>query len=152
MTLSNNYRMAITEVLEILKNVESDEYNKIPKKIIAFLEEQKDSNYIFSIKPNQDFQDLKIMDETKGFLSLIYYSYMCNSDEERKLYLLILKHNEKKFQDELREQYDYNNLFKNKTEKRENLIVDNNTTQLVKYKENLFTNFINFIKNIFKRY
>ena len=102
MTLSNNYRMAITEVLEILKNVEIDEYNKIPQKIITFLEEQKDPNYIFTIKPNQNFEDLKIMNETKGFLSLIYYSYMCNSDEERKLYLLNLNYNEKKFQDELR--------------------------------------------------
>ena len=152
MTLSNNYRMAITEVLEILKNVEIDEYNKIPQKIITFLEEQKDSNYIFAIKSNQNFEDLKIMNETKGFLSLIYYSYMCNSDEERKLYLLTLNNNEKKFQDDLRKKYDYSNLFKDKTEKKENLIVDNNTTQLVKYKENFFVKFINYIKKLFKRY
>lgn len=152
MTLSNNYRMAITEVLEILKNVEIDEYNKIPQKIITFLEEQKDSNYIFTIKSNQNFEDLKIMNETKGFLSLIYYSYMCNSDEERKLYLLTLNNNEKKFQDDLRKKYDYSNLFKDKTEKKENLIVDNNTTQLVKYKENFFVKFINYIKKLFKRY
>ena len=151
MKLSNNYRMAITEVLEILKNIEIDENNKIPRKIITFLEEQKDPNYTFIIKPNQNFEDLKIMNETKGFLSLIYYSYMCNSDEERKLYLLTLNHNEKKFQDELRKQYDYSNFFNHKTEEKENSIVDNNTTQLVKYKENFFIKFINYIKKIFKR-
>lgn len=152
MTLSNNYSMAITEVLEILKNVETDEYNKIPQKIIAFLEEQKDPNYIFTIQPNQNFENLKIMDETKGFLSLIYYSYMCNSNEERKLYLLTLNNNEKKFQEELQKQYDYNNLFKDRTEKIETSIINTNTTKMVKYKENLFTKFINFIKSIFRRY
>ncbi|MBQ3414280.1 MAG: hypothetical protein IJH39_02825 [Clostridia bacterium] len=152
MTLSNNYRMAITEVLEILKNVEIDEYNKIPKKTITFLEEQKDPNYIFTIKPNQNFEDIKIMDETKGFLSFIYYSYICNSDEERKLYLITLNHNEKKFQDELRKKYEYSNLFNDKTEKKENLIVDNDTTQMVKYKQNFFIKFINTIKKIFKKY
>ena len=48
--MTNSYSRACTEVLVLLKYyLEEDDYNKIPKDVIAFYEKNKDVNYQYEV-------------------------------------------------------------------------------------------------------
>ncbi len=65
------YSRACKEVLEILKFIPNEYYNKINKKFIERLEKNAEKDYKISILKNTNFTDLNILNETKEILSLI---------------------------------------------------------------------------------
>ena len=68
-------------------------------------------NPLLNTTQTQQQQEQKILRETKAILSLIYRSYLCSSEESRKLKIddsIELKIKQK----ELNEKYCYENLFK----------------------------------------
>jgi len=70
-TCDSIYSQACTETLEVLKHIPNQYYKLINNKFIERLENNADINYIFEIKDNDKFSDLKILRETKDILSLI---------------------------------------------------------------------------------
>ena len=75
-------------------------------------------------------------------------NYWSNEEEKREI-IKQLNENEKKYQEELREKYNPDNLFKNKDIKAE---ITEQPVAMVEYKESIFRRIINRIKIIFKRY
>ena len=51
--MGNNYEKAYTEILEILKYIPKEEYERIPKEKILFFEENCDKNYEFKFDINK---------------------------------------------------------------------------------------------------
>ena len=45
--MNNTYSLSYVEVLEILKHIPKEDYEKIPKEKIEFYENNKDKNYIY---------------------------------------------------------------------------------------------------------
>ena len=130
--LSIEYSEAIVEVLEILQYSDDNIIEKIPKKLIEFWQRNKSTTY----KPNLDH-------------SKIYLNYLCN-DEEKNNIKLILKDNEEKYQQELGEKYNADNIFKKYNQKQkvtENVVATN--MAMVEYKEPIFKKIINIIKRFF---
>ena len=85
--------------------------------------------------------------KTKSLIAMIYLNYLCDEEEKNNLNS-ILKSNEEKYQKELREKYNPDNIFKkNNQEAKEKIVEDN--AQIKVYKEPLFKRIINKIKNIF---
>ena len=80
---------------------------------------------------------------------MIYLNYLCD-DEEKNNIKLILKNNEEKYQQELREKYNPDNIFKKHNQKQEvteNVVATN--VAIAEYREPIFKKIINIIKRFF---
>ena len=69
------FSIACKEVLEILKNIEEIEYEKIDKSFLNVLEDSKDDTYEFVVDNTLDFNELKITDTTNDLLAYIDRKY-----------------------------------------------------------------------------
>ncbi|MEI3392472.1 MAG: hypothetical protein V8R39_05260 [Clostridia bacterium] len=100
----NEYSRNYTEVLEILKYIPIDEYNKIPKQKIEFYEKYKDRSYKYEYNFNS------ISKNTKCILTNLYKDYIAN-DKEKELINSILNLNWQKKEYEKRKLYNPNSIF-----------------------------------------
>ena len=132
--MNNNYRMALTEVNEILKYTDDNMVCRIPKKFISFVEENMDINYKFKVQENVELFDQPIRSETKTILAMIYRDYFCNETERQELIEFDKK--QKDLEEKINyEKYNPENVFKNK---KPQLDVDNKNTALVDIKQKSF--------------
>lgn len=107
------YQNALTEVEAIIKLMPKDMLEKIPSSFLKFIEEKKSKSYIPNLNMELSLNEQKLLKETRAILSLIYRSYLCNSEEKRKLKIddsIELARE----QIELNKKYSYENLFKKK--------------------------------------
>lgn len=146
--LSVEYQKSITEVLDILDNTDESLVNKIPKKFLKFLNENKSDTYIPNLEYDKELENMNLMPKTKTILSIIYMKYWSDENELRNV-KQVQYDNEKKHQNMLEEKYSYDNLFKkDKTVQSRKEAVDR---QLVQYrKENMFVRIIKKLVNLFK--
>lgn len=129
--MENVYREAFAEVLEVLKNSDQNIVGKIPEKFITFLNQNKDNNYIVKIDFTDANWDDSIKQETQAILALIYRDYIVTPEERTKL-LAEEKEEQIRIENELREKYNPDIIFKrNQTAVQQDL---ENNTQLIKIK------------------
>lgn len=141
-------REAISETLEILKNVDKYFIERLPKKFLDFLEENKSNTYIPNLDYTIDLKDQNIREETKNLLGIMYLNYWSTS-EEKKEYIKLLNENEKKYEEK---KYDTNNLFKieeNKNMSTEEKVI--NEVALVQQNESFFRKVWRKILNTLKK-
>lgn len=145
--ISVEYSEAIVEVLDILNHSDDNIIEKIPKKLIKFWKRNKSTTYKPNLDHSKSISEMELKNKTKSIITMIYLNYLCN-DAEKNNIKLILKDNEEKYQQELREKYNPDNMFKNK---KEDSIVKEETQALVEYKERTFIQkFFDKIKSLFK--
>jgi len=118
-----DYSKACTEVLEMLKYLPKNEYEKIPKEKIEFLEHNKDSNYKFSINPQIELENQNISIEANSIIVTIFRDYFASELQKEKLQI-ILQQNEKKYQEQFREMYNTDNVFKNTKKESINIVCE----------------------------
>lgn len=148
--ISTGYSEAFVEVLAILDNTPIEEKQGIPQKFINFLKENASPNYKISFDKNKQIEELTLKKETKAMLSVIYYNYLCPKDQKEE-YIEILNNNQTKFEEELREKYNPDNIFKNNTTAEPVQQKESETVAMTEYKESFFTKIINKIKAIFHK-
>ena len=100
------YECSYVEVLEILKFIPREEFNKIPKDLIEFYEKNKDKNY----KYRYNFNSPKTLKETDIILINLYRNYIA-SDEIKKKIEKILSINELIAENEKRKKYNPDGIF-----------------------------------------
>lgn len=105
------YQNALTEVEAILKLMPKDMLDKIPNSFFNFIEQKKSKSYIPNLNMELSLNEQNLLNETRAILSLIYRSYLCNTEEKRKLKIDDSIELAKK-QNELNKKYSYENLFK----------------------------------------
>ena len=124
---------------------------KISKSFINFIEKNKSNNYVSNINPKIPIREQNIRKETKEMLGIIYRDYLCSNEERNKL----LKQEEqeiKQYEEELRQKYDPNDIFKNK-QKEYNYEKEKANVAMVEYKkETLIEKILKFFKSRFKKY
>ena len=148
--VSVQYANAITETLHYLKGIRKEDVDKIPKKFMSFLEENASKEYTCNFDYTKPLKELKLLDETKGIIGTICLNYWCETQEQKQKYLKNLNENERKYQEELREKYNPENIFKKvKTEIVEQQEKSLEPVAMVEYKKNIFKILINKIKSIF---
>lgn len=59
--------------------------NKISKKFINLIEQNKDNTYISKIRTNVPIREQELSETTEAMLALIYRDYLCSEDERKKL-------------------------------------------------------------------
>lgn len=144
------YSNALYQISEILNYVEKDLINKIPENLINYINQNKSKDYDWKIDTNLPLEKQELLQQTKEILTVIYRDYLCNNTEREELDKT-LNENELKYQNELREKYNPDNLFK----KRENKIyseqVETEDTSVVVYKQSLLRKILNRIKRLLRR-
>lgn len=139
------YREAFVEVLDIINHTELELVNKISKKFIDFLNQNKSLSYKSQINFNNINWQETVKPQTQEVIALIYRDYLV-TDEKR---IELAQEEEREFN----EKYSYENLFKtNKITapepvmKQEELIEENS---LVVVDEKWYSKIFKFVKNLF---
>lgn len=145
------YANAYNEVLEILKYIPEEDYNKIPKEKIELFETNANDNYKFNYEPNKTLDEQNVSKIAKGIIAILFRDYWANDDQREKI---IAKQNYDriKLEEQKREQYNPDELFKKKkiddVKENENKEEIYNLPIEVK-KENFYQRIIKFLKNFF---
>lgn len=124
--MQTKYSEAFAETLFIIKCLPNNEQNKISKKFIKFLNENKNDNYVITINPNINLLNQKLLDETKALLREIYLAYF-TSDREKTRILKFDNYRDIIEADLKNRKYD-NDIFKDN-------VKNINNMQIVEYKE-----------------
>ena len=113
MIKKENLPKAYTEVLEILNNISKEEYKKVPKELIELYELKKDKQYKFEITYFEDFENKKILDETKAILAVLFRDYWATEKQREKI-ILNEKHQINIQEEQKRKEYNPDEIFRNK--------------------------------------
>lgn len=143
--ISDEYKEAIAEVLDILEHTREEDVNKIPKEFMNYLKENASQTYKSELDHTKKIEDMELNRKTKAILAIIYRDFWCD-DQMKEEFEKVINNNELEYQKELRKKYNPDDLFKSEvsqTEKEENAITE------VVDKESILKKFINKIKRIF---
>ena len=144
----SNRKNAYAEVYTILQELNEEEYNKIPPEVIKTIEANRNEEYEYELDDELELKDQPMLPETKAILFNLFRDYLATPEQKAKI---IRMQNEARQKNELKKQQMYNtDVFANKP--KENLTANNNETmQIVQYKESVFTRILNKIKSFFKK-
>ena len=142
----SNRKNAYAEVYTILQELNVEEYNKIPPEVIKTIEANRNEEYEYELDDELDLKDQPMLPETKAILFNLFRDYLATPEQKAKI---IRMQNEARQKNELKKQQMYNtDLFANKPKK--NATENNNETiQIVEYKESIFKSILNKIKSFF---
>lgn len=83
---NKDYAKAYTEVYEILRNISSDDFEKIPEDMLTLIEENRDKAYKFHIDNSKGLDEYELTDITKGILAILYRDYWASDEEKEVIY------------------------------------------------------------------
>ncbi len=149
--MKQEYKDAFSEVNEIIKMMPDELTNKIPSKFKEMLEEERDKEYNPNIQ--EPLEKQKFKNETIIILGLIYRDFLCPTDEKRRLQekdARELQEVQKAIEEEIREKYNPDDIFKNKREIKDEEITEEKSLTVVK-EEKWYQKIFNLIKGIFRR-
>ena len=114
--VDNKYAVAYSEVLEILKHIPLEDYNKIPKTKIELFETNANNDYTFKYDPSKTLEEQNVSNITKGIIILLFRDYWATEIQRNKI---IAKQNYDRMNLEEKKKGKYNpdnifaNLYKN---------------------------------------
>lgn len=151
--VTKEFAEASAEINEILKYMPKEEVEKIPSKLREFFKEVSSKDYVTNINPNMPLDKQQIKEKTKDIIALIYRNYWCSEEERKELDQKLIE-NDKKFEEELREKYNPDNIFKNNvttTKKEESEVKEEKIEQSLVPQETgkWYQRFLNMIKRLF---
>ena len=146
--MESNYFKAYKEVIEILKNVPKESFDKIPQTMIDTFNAKMDTNYNFSIDINKDFEEQELLDETKAILAIIFRDYWATPYQKERIQAKE-KYDRQRIEEEKRTNFNYD-IF-NKYNKAKNIKheINNNNLPIEVKKEKLYERMIIFFKKMF---
>lgn len=134
-----------SEVYQVLNLLGNEYIDKLPNSLFNMLKEKRNISYTPQYIEDIPLNKQNIKKETLAIIALLHLNYWCENEKEKIELKQILKNNEDKYQQELRNKYNPENIFKK--HKRENIVEDQ--VSMIEYKEPLFKRFISKIKSIF---
>lgn len=151
MNNTNTDIQAFSEVKCILDFLPINYTEKLPKKLLNIIDSLYDEKFKININPNIELKKQNFTEDTKNIIAVLKYNYWCKDDQEKENLARMFKENEDKYQEDLREKYNPDNIFKKEETIIEEEKEQTNCVQMVEYKEPLFKIIINRILQIFKR-
>lgn len=150
------YANAYTEVLDILRYISKEEYEKIPKTKIQMFEENSNKNYNFKYDVDKTLEEQNVSEITKMIIAILYRDYFATKEQK---YVIIKKQREAREEQErqIRERIEQNKKIKEDSLKVIDVSSDLDLdldyargTNLEIYKEeNIFKRIISKIREIF---
>lgn len=151
--MTETYKQAFTEVLEILSYLSKDNYNKISKELINAIESNRDTDYLYYIDTTKSLEEQEMLEETKAILFNIYIDYL--ADNNTKQQILNYQNQENIIKEQIKSQnIKINDMFTQKSKTNGDEVKDISYENValieVKPKTNIFNKIINKIKSLFK--
>lgn len=144
--MTDSYARAYAEILEIINHIGEDYKKKILAKLLNFFEENKDMDYKY--QSTKTINNGFFLDETIALLSMLESKYWA-TPEEKVILEKELKDNEIEYQNQLKEKYNQDFLFKKKKQVKNNEEAMTQEVEMIECKESILKRFINKIKEIF---
>ena len=150
------YANAYTEVLDILKYISKEDYEKIPKSKIKVFEENSNKNYSFKYDVDKTLEEQNVSEIAKMIIAILCRDYWITNEQR---YIIIKKQREAREEQErqIRERIEQNRQIKEDSLKVIDVSSDLDLdldyargTNLEIYKEeNIFKRIISKIREIF---
>lgn len=134
-----------SEVYQVLNLLGNEYIDKLPNSLFNMLKEKRNTNYNPQYIEDIPLNKQNIRKETLAIIALLHLNYWCDNEKEKLELKQILKNHEDKYQQELRNKYNSEDIFKKHIQ--ENIV--KNQVSMIEYKEPLFKRFISKIKSIF---
>ena len=147
------YANAYSEVLEILKYIPVEDYNKIPKTKIKLFKTNANNDYSFNYNPGKTLEEQEVSRITKGIIAILFRDYWATEIQREKI-ISKQKYDRIKIEEEKRTQYNTNIFQDRNNHRQEQNVVEEfstNVVAMIEYKEPVFRKIINKIKGIFHR-
>lgn len=140
-----------SEVYSILNMLGENYITKLPSKLYQMIKEEKSNEYNPQYDSTIALEQQNIKKESISMIALFHLNYWCSSPEEKQELKELFKDNEVKYQAELREKYNPDNIFKNRNHSTLNEEKEaNESVAMVEYKESIFKKIINKILGFLK--
>ena len=150
--MENNLLKAYSEVDKILSFMEIRYVEKVPKKMREMFKNEKLQDYEPNIDKNIPLEEQQLERKTLAILAMLNLNYWCENEEEKEELIRAYSINDKNRNEELREKYNPDNIFKNKNKEREVEQITEEITAIAEYKkENFIKKLLNKIKRLFTR-
>lgn len=134
------------EVSVILKNIDKNLSNRIPERLKEYIETNKSQSYKFKYDYDKSLSEQRMLKTTEKYLTMLFLRYWCTNEEKTKV-LDAMKRNEEKYQKEIKEKYNPNNLFK-----KSNVENVKKEVALVKVKEEKwYQKILTFFRKLFRK-
>lgn len=109
--LDASYANAYKEVLVVLNNLIKEDYEKIPKEYIEFLEANANYDYDFKYDYSKPLNKQELLNETKYILFGLFEKYGATQNQKNKIKIFKDNYN-RKLEQEKREKYNPDDIFK----------------------------------------
>jgi len=139
-----------SEVYSVLNMLGDSYITKLPSSLYKMIKEEKLNEYNPYYDSSIALEQQNIRKESISMIALFHLNYWCSSPEEKQELKELFKDNEVKYQAELREKYNPDNIFKNRNHSTLNEEKEaNESVAMVEYKESIFKKIVNKIKKFF---
>lgn len=106
------YANAYSEVLEILKYLTQEDYEKIPKEKIEVFETNMNKDYAFNYNPDKTLQEQNVSETARTIIAILFRDYWA-TEEQRKRIIKVQQQEKNRIESKKQEKYNINELFKN---------------------------------------
>lgn len=142
-------KQAYSEIDEFLSLLDEKTRNEVPVKLRNFFKKEKDNNYHKGINPNISIKEQNLKKETLALIALLNLQYWCKDEKEKERLKQVYANNENQYQEELREKYNPDNIFKKNNSNQEQVEEKNEEpNQLIEYKESTVKKFFEKVLRI----
>ena len=140
--VDTKYSIAYSEVLEILKNISPEDYNKIPKSKIELYKANASKEYVFNYNKSKTLDEQNVSKIAKGIIAILFRDYWATPEQRDKI---IKKQNNdrKQIEEEKRKKYN-SDLFSSNNNKEK---IKTETLVNVK-KQKVYEKIFTFIRKI----
>lgn len=132
--VDEKYGVAYSEILEILKYIPIEDYNRIPKEKIEIFETYANKEYTFEYDPNKTLKEQNVSNITKEIIILLFRDCWATEVQRNKI---IAKQNYDriKLEEKKKEKYNPNDLFRKNDINKNILNQSKENMQVIEYKE-----------------
>lgn len=138
-----NTKEIYSEVYSILDLLGDKYIKRLPKNLYNLIKNEKLSTYNPKYNVTIPLYEQNVKKESLSMIALFHLNYWCESDIDKEELREIFAQNEKCYQEEIREKYNPDNIFKKNEKSKENNVA------MIEYKESIITKIFNKIKKFF---
>ncbi len=146
--ITSSYKIACSQVVKTLEYMPEWQLIKIPHAVVEYYKRNMDKEYSFEINTKFPLSKQQYSKEAAIILTAISKKYLLDENENKKIDE-VLKENSIKLENQKRELYNPDEIFKKNA--KDTLKSENIDTQMIEYKESIFTKIVKFFKNMFRK-
>lgn len=132
------YSNAYSEVLEILKYISKEDFEKLPNNVIKLFKDNANKDHIFFYNPNKTLIDQNVSQTTKYIIAILFRDYWSTPVQKEKI-LAKESYDFNKIEEEKKQKYNSESIFNNNNFKEnkvnQNSKIEVENLELIEYKK-----------------